>query len=215
MAGNATHTLNGTTEFDEYYTPRVLVDALRPYLTRYLKHHLFEDDAGRYRKPIFWCPFDLETSEFVFTLREFGDVIHSHIDEGRDFFRYQPDEFDIVISNPPFSKKLDVFKRLDYLQKPWAMIVTMMCVNYQEIAHYFAEHPQIQLLIPDKRISYDGNGVSFSSGYVCRNLLDRDLIFCQVPHGNQGKQYVPSRMYGEKRCLREQSSLINMDALRS
>lgn len=84
---------------DERYTPPILVAPILDYL-----------------KPnsTIWCPFDTYSSEFVTLLEEAGhNVIYSHISTGQDFFLWEPDEeYDYIISNPPFSKKLEVLERL-------------------------------------------------------------------------------------------------------
>lgn len=51
---------------------------------------------------VVWCPFDKEDSEFVKQIRKRGNkVIATHIDNGQDFYTYQPDEnWDLIISNP-------------------------------------------------------------------------------------------------------------------
>ena len=124
-------------------------------------------------------------------------MISSHIDNGQDFFTYEPEEdYDIIISNEPFSRKLDVFKRCNELGKPWVMLTNVMSLNYMEIGNYFADNP-VQMLIPDKRISFDGNASSFCSGYFCKDFLTRDLEFCHLPHCNSGKDFVPSRMINQ------------------
>ena len=65
---------------DEVYTPKY---AIQP-LIKYLK--LFNTNA------IIWCPFDMEYSNYVKVLSEEGfKVIHSHIDEGKNFFFYEPE----------------------------------------------------------------------------------------------------------------------------
>ena len=62
-----------------------------------------------------------------------------------------------------------------------------------EIGNYLQITP-VQMLIPDKRVSFDGNPSSFCSGYVCKGFLERDLEFCHLSHCNSGKDFVPSRM---------------------
>jgi methylase of polypeptide subunit release factors len=109
------------------------------------------------------------------------------------FFKYTPESFDLVISNPPFSRKLEVFKRLNELGKPWMMLCNIMCLNYMEIGNYFADNP-CRLLIPDKRVSFDGNPSSFCSGYICKDILPKDLIFTKMKNCNSGKNFIPSRM---------------------
>ena len=184
---------------DELYTPRILVECLKPYfenwVERKLNHCICCDGPISYNKITIWCPFDKETSEFVLYFKELGcKVIYSHIDYGQDFFEYEPEEnYDILISNPPFSRKLDVFKKCNDLEKPWVMLSNIMCLNYMEIGNYFADSP-VQLLIPDKRVSFDGNPSSFCSGYFCKDFLPSSLEFCHLPHCNSGKDFIPSRM---------------------
>ncbi len=41
---------------------------------------------------IVWCPFDKADSEFVQQISNVGfKVVHSHIDDGQDFYDYEPD----------------------------------------------------------------------------------------------------------------------------
>jgi hypothetical protein len=205
---------------DELYTPRILVECLKSYFeewvyrNNYTGHYFIPKGHGPKESKrglssfTVWCPFDKETSEYVLFFKELGcKVIYSHIDYEQNFLGiksenlnecvepYVPSEhFDIIVSNPPFSRKLDVFKRCNELGKPWVMLSNIMCLNYMEIGNYFADNP-IQLLIPDKRVSFDGNPSSFCSGYFCKNFLQKDLEFCHLPHCNSGNDYVPSRMY--------------------
>lgn len=166
-------------EKDEYYTPKILVDAIIPFIPK---------------NKIVWCPFDLETSEFVYGLREHGNkVVYSHIWNGQDFFTYEPEEYDIIVSNPPFTRKLDVFDRLYSLGKPFAMVCGLPILNYQEIGSFFLDK-NLQLLIVDKKVSFDGHTASFNNSYFCYDILPRDLMFVHLEHNNSGKNHIPSRM---------------------
>lgn len=177
----------GFNKKDEYYTPPILV---KPIL-KYLKP-----------KSTIWCPFDTEDSEFVIQLKEQGHkVIYSHIWYGQDFFNYEPTEhYDYIISNPPFTKKLEVLKRLYELDKPFAMILGLPILNYQEVGEFFLNKP-LQLLIVDKKVSFDGNTASFNNSYFCRDILPRDIIFEHLDNNNSGKCFVGSNMKfrGEKK----------------
>ena len=166
---------------DEYYTPKILVEPLLEYIST---------------DKVIWCPFDEANSEYVLTFKEHGyKVIHSHINEGKDFLTYYPDEhFDIIISNPPFTRKLDVLKRCYELNKPFALLLGLPILNYQIIGEFFVHNP-LQLLIVDKKVSFDGNTCSFNSSYFCYKFLPRDLIFHHLPHNNSGDNYIASRMY--------------------
>ena len=181
---------------DEYYTPKSLVEVIIPFL-----------------KPnsTIWCPFDTSKSEFVLTLKEKGfKVIYSHLILGQDFFTYEPTEhYDYIISNPPFSRKLEVFDRLYKLNKPFAMINGLTILNYQEIGEFFLDK-DLQLLIPDKKVSFDGNTTSFNSCYFCYNVLPKDLIFVHLKDNNSNSNYLPSRMYQEMEEIKNKETLKNL-----
>lgn len=164
---------------DEYYTPRILVEPIIPFV-----------------KPnsVVWCPFDTKDSEFVKALTEAGHkVIHSHIWDGKDFFEYEPNGYDYVISNPPFSRKLEVLERLYKLGKPFAMVLGLPILNYQEVGTFFLDK-DLQLLIVDKKVSFDGNTASFNNSYFCYKMLPKDLMFVSLRHNNSRKHFVPSGM---------------------
>lgn len=175
---------NSFNEKDEYYTPPILVKPILDFI-----------------KPnsTIWCPFDTEDSEFVIQLRNVGHkVLYSHIWYGQDFFVYEPKEdYDYIISNPPFTKKLDVFKRLYEIGKPFAMICGLPILNYQEVGEFFLDK-ELQLLIVDKKVSFDGNTASFNNSYFCYKMLPRDLMFYHLDNNNSREHFVPSRMFGKE-----------------
>jgi hypothetical protein len=139
-------------------------------------------------------------SEYAFFCRKHKlKYVCSHIWDDKDFFKYEPEKWDIALSNPPFSMKLKVFNRLNELGKPWAMLTNIMCLNYQEIGYYFSDHP-CQMLIVDKRVSFNSNPSSFNSSYICGcNFLPSDLIFTHIKNNNALANYLPSRMQKNRR----------------
>jgi hypothetical protein len=164
---------------DEYYTPKILSDVILPYVK-----------PGK----IVWCPFDTANSEFVIGLTARGcKVIRGHIAEGKDFFKYEPKEYDCTISNPPFTRKLEVFERLYSLGKPFAMVMGLPILNYQEVGDFFLGR-DLQLLIVDKKVSFDGNTASFNNSYFCHKMLPKDLMFAHLEHNNSRDNFVRSRM---------------------
>lgn len=166
---------------DEYYTPALLVEIVLPFIKPESK---------------IWCPFDTHQSEFVRVLENKGHTaIHTHIWRGIDFFKYQPLIFDYVISNPPFSLKTQVLERLIGIGKPFAMLLNLQCLNYVGIKKIVSQN-NIQLLIPDKNVSYDGkSSPPFTSAYFCYNMLPDKMVHVEVRHKNTGKDYEPSAMY--------------------
>jgi len=163
---------------DELYTPPILV---KPIL--------------KYAKGVIWCPFDTENSEFVIQLKQNGHkVIYSHICYGQDFLEYEPTEhYDMIISNCPFSIKLQVLDRLYKLNKPFAIILGLPILNYQVIGNFFLDK-ELQLLIVDKKVSFNGKTASFNNSYFCYKMLPRDIIFCHLEHNNTKDNFVGSKM---------------------
>ena len=166
---------------DEVYTPAY---AIKP-LIKYIKQ--FENTLNK--KITVWCPFDLKSSQYVKLFERNGfNTLHSHIDEGKNFFFYEPSEdYDIIISNPPFSQKDNVLKRLYELDKPYAMLLPIPALQGQARFPYIKDN--LQYLGFDKRINYYTNqdltqvqkGVSFGSCYLCKNFLPKDLIIEELP----------------------------------
>ena len=159
---------------DEVFTPEYAVKPLLKYIALYAQKHNFNQN-----NPLtIWCPFDKEFSYYVKTLSTlpYVKIIYTHIDDDKNFFYYEPDNYDIIISNPPFSQKDDVLKRLYELNKPYAMLLPIPSLQGQARFPYL---PNIPYLGFDKRINYYKDeamtkiqdGVSFGSCYLCKNFF--------------------------------------------
>lgn len=160
-------TCNTSEKGDECYTPYYAVDPILKYLPKNKK---------------IWCPFDEEWSAFYQTLKSNGyDVVRSALSEGKDFFTYEPEEYDIIVSNPPFSKKDLVIERLYDLNKPFMILLPLN--SLQSKRRYRSFKNGVQILAFDKRINFHTDnmehytrGNSFASAYYCRDILPKDLI---------------------------------------
>lgn len=162
-------TCDRTASGDEVFTPFYAVEPLLKYISK---------------DKVIWCPFDEEWSAYYQMFSENGyNVIRSSLSEGQDFFAYEPNEhYDIIISNPPFSKKDKILKRLDDLRKPFAILLPMN--SLQGKSRYKIFKNGIQLLAFDARVDFHTNnnfktytkGNHFASAYFCRDVLPKDLI---------------------------------------
>ena len=75
------------------------------------------------------------------------------------------------------------------LKKPFVLLMNMMAINYQNISNLFQfVNPDIQFIIPDKKVRFDGNTSSFSSGYVCYKFIDH-TEFVHLLHNNVGNNF--------------------------
>ena len=143
-----------------------------------------------------WCPFDTEASEFVRLISKKNKVIKSHLDDGQDFLQWQPKEdWDMIISNPPFSNKRKFFERALYFNKPFALIMSNTWLNDSTPKILFHDR-DLQLLMFDKRMEFnqsDGkvnNKITFSSSYYCWNFLPKQIIMHKLTKPT--RQIVPA-----------------------
>jgi len=162
---NFIHTSSGKN--DECYTQRYAVEPLLEFLEPF-------------KNKIIWCPFDTEESEFVKVLQENNfKVVFSHIDNGQDFYNYEPEEWDLILSIPPFTGKKEIFARALSFNKPFALIMTVAWLNDRAPMKLFAEK-DLQLLMFDERMTFKnqthGKQINFSSAYYCWNFLPKQII---------------------------------------
>tara|TARA_R100001509_G_scaffold126986_3_gene80439 strand:- start:337 stop:813 length:477 start_codon:yes stop_codon:yes gene_type:complete len=126
---------------------------------------------------IIWAPFYCDGSQKKY-FKDMGiDIIH----EDEDFFTYTP-ECDIIIDNPPFSKKKEILKRLKEIDKPFILICPSMMLSYKYFQDDFKNN--IQIIIPSKRINFrrldhtKNYTPPFAAFYYCYKMnLEKDLIF--------------------------------------
>ena len=116
---------------DECYTPAYGVEPVLEYIPG---------------EATVWCPFDKEDSEFVRQISKQNPVVYSHIDFGQDFFEYEPSEWDVIVSNPPFTNKRKFFERALSFGKPFALIMTNTWLNDAAPKQLFKDR-DLQLLM--------------------------------------------------------------------
>ncbi|MGN1210358.1 MAG: tRNA (adenine-N(6)-)-methyltransferase [Candidatus Cryptobacteroides sp.] len=151
---------------DECYTPAYVVKEIMAFLPK---------------DKIIWCPFDDDQSEFVKVLKQNGYfVINTHIDYGQDFFDFEPEHWDIMVSNPPFTNKRKIFERALSFNKPFALLMSNTWLNDSAPKVLFKEK-DLQLLMFRNRIKFLNNGIinnkiTFSSSFFCWNLLPKQIV---------------------------------------
>jgi hypothetical protein len=150
---------------DEAYTPAYGVRPILKYIPK---------DA------VVWCPFDTIDSEFVKQISKQNEVVFTHIQYGQDFFTYEPERWDVIVSNPPFTNKRKFFERALSFNKPFALIMTNTWLNDSAPKQLFKDK-DLQLLMFDKRMKFITDGrpndkITFSSSYYCWNFLPKQII---------------------------------------
>ena len=154
---------------DEYYTPSYAVYPIIKYLKE---------------GSTIWCPFVKEESNFVQVLTKEGfKVIYGHIETGQDFFKVEVPECDYIISNPPYSLKGEVFKRLYDIGKPFAMLINFQGIFDHKNRFEMFKNNRTEMLWLSPRVNYikqgdyKASGVPFQSGYLCSGIFKEQLNF--------------------------------------
>ena len=157
---------------DEYMTPYYAWEWITPFIDRrFILYEPFYGDGA---------------SSFI--LRDLGYFVLSRKDA--DFFTTKP-RGDIVVTNPPFSKKKEVLQRLREIDMPFILILPLAVLTTNYVQDLFQD--TVQIIIPPKRIHfrhrYDDsyNFCSFDSIYVCYKMgLERDITY--IPR-EKGEEY--------------------------
>ena len=150
---------------DEYNTPN--------YAWENIKHLLPKDK-------IIWEAFyaDGKSGDY---LKELG----FNVTQGKiDFFNDETlPEYDIIVSNPPYSICKKIMPRLLKLDKPFILLMPSCKIN----TSYFREYKDsgLQIIIPRKRIHFIKNGIqttgcSFDCFYYCYKMnLKKDISWLE------------------------------------
>ena len=150
---------------DQYETPKYIWEMLAPFVDK--NHTIYEP---------FYC-----SGLSKQYLNELGYKNVIHVDE--DFYdNYDKYEYDIIISNPPYSNKKKVFDTLKIIDKPFIMIVPVSTITKKFFRDKFKDD-DITMLIPNKRLQFSkkGNTLSrcwFDTLFLCYKMnLKKQIIF--------------------------------------
>ena len=147
---------------DDYNTPKIVFQSIK---------HLVPKDK------IIWECFYGDGNSGKY-LKELGFNVET---EDIDFFTDPSFNYDILISNPPYSIKAKVFKRLAQIDKPFMMLVPVATITKLYLKKYFKD--KIQIVIPERRIQFVKNGIQtdrcyFDTIWICYKMgFDKDIIF--------------------------------------
>lgn len=159
---------------DEFYTPKYAVAPIIKYIES---------------SSIVWCPFDTNDSWFVKVLKENGmTVIATHIKDGFDFFEYEPENYDYIISNPPYSMKGEVLQRLFNLKVPFAMLLGVVGLFESQKRFDMFKDNQFEVMYLNRRVDYfkdyteqkPSKSPPFQSVYICSKILPEQIVFEEI-----------------------------------
>ena len=154
-------TMSSTTDMkvnDEYYTPKDVWYDIQKYIPK-----------GK----TIWEPFNTVIDQQSFdsskTLRGMGfKVIARPYDpqtNKNDFF--SSNHGDLVVSNPPFSKKREVLARLKELGKPFILLLPHPTMNTMYFRELFMNDKDFGIIIPRNRIDFNNKRKVSSNCFEC------------------------------------------------
>jgi len=149
---------------DSWYTPKSAFEDIA---------HLIPKDK------VIWEPFygDGSSGEY---LKELGFEVEHH---DIDFFEPTNFDYDLIVTNPPYSSKSRTFKRLRELDVPFMLLLPVSTISKGFTKKYFLN--DLQMVIPSKRIHFvrgsDGEQSKsswFDVVWLCYKMcLERDITY--------------------------------------
>ncbi len=143
--------------YDELYTPYEALRYLLPFLP---EGRIWESAPG--------------TGNIVGMLEHEG---HEVVWENRDYFEWEPDEWDYMVTNPPFSLKARWLERANLLSKPYAILLPVTSLGARNVQQQLMSEAEI-LFLP-RRIDFTGkNAPWFAVAWFTKGLsLPEQLVF--------------------------------------
>jgi hypothetical protein len=113
--------------------------------------------------------------------------IMSDISESLDFFTYEPQlPWDCIITNPPYSMKVQWLERCYSFQKPFALLLPVETLGVSAAQNMFAAYG-MQLILMNKRINFKmprkgwtGSSAQFPTAWFTWGLLPQEVIYRPV-----------------------------------
>jgi len=155
---------------DDFQTPAFALNPLLPYIKK--EWIVWECATG--------------TGNLTNELRRLGyAVIDTDILTGQDFLKWQPENYDCIITNPPYSIKQKFLERCYQLKKPFALLLPLTTFETKKRQELFKSYG-VQVIFLGNRINFEtpsgnGSGAWFATAWFTNWLnLPKDLMFVDV-----------------------------------
>ena len=129
---------------DEYNTPEIAYNPIR-----YLSNFLFNKTI--------WDPFVSEKPTAKDRIKKMfpvsKEVIH---DRTFDLLTFKlPERFDIIITNPPFSKKKEIIQQLFILDKPFCCLLPFDVLSRKYMMVELQTRENLHVILPSQRFDFE------------------------------------------------------------
>lgn len=158
---------------DACQTPAYAIDPLLPYIPR--NWTIWEPAAGE--------------GNLVDALFDsgFNSVVASDILTNQNFFDFEPDNWDCIVTNPPYSIHFQWLERCYELGQPFALLLKVEILGTKTAQELFDKHgievifvsPRINFKMPNK--GWEGGGAQFPTAWFTYGLnIGRQMTFAKV-----------------------------------
>jgi len=155
---------------NDFQTPGYAIKPLLPYLNN--SWTIWECTSGK--------------GNLVKAFKKEGfQVIGTDILTGKDFLTWEPDKYDCIITNPPFSLKTEFLIRAYKLGKPFAFLLPLTTLETAKRQYLFKTYG-LEIILFDKRINFEtpsgkGSGSWFASAWFTNKLnIGKELNFVKL-----------------------------------
>lgn len=124
---------------DDFYTPAPAINPLLPYLPK--EWLIWECAAGSGN-----LSAAFETNGYK--------TISTDILQGIDFRMFEPEKYDCIITNPPYSLKDEFLERAYQLGKPFALLIPITSFEGKVRQRLFRNYG-VEVILFDKRINFE------------------------------------------------------------
>ena len=158
--------------FDEVYTPEYAIAPLLKYIPK---------------DKIIWECTDFGKSNITKVLRENGYKVIATHKSSLDFLKDDPEfEYDIIITNPPYSLKDEFIERCYATKKPFCLLLPLTALEGQRRGKLYRQYG-ISVIVNDQRINFiGGKSCWFNASWFCFNIIPNNmLIFEKLQKGGK------------------------------
>lgn len=158
-------------KYDEIYTPEYAIKPLLNYLPKNIT---------------IWECTDYGSSNITRVLIGGGYTVVSTKKEEFDFLKDTPNfDFDMIITNPPYSLKDEFIKKCYEYKKPFCLLLPITSLEGKARGEMFRKNG-LEVLVFDGRVQFMENmnkeyksksGNWFNTSWFCWKVLNKELIF--------------------------------------
>ena len=149
---------------DDLYTPREAVYPVLKYLDK---------------QKVYWECTDFGDSNITKVLKENGFKVISTNKKQLDFLNeIAKFNFDVIITNPPYSLKNEFLKKCYEYNKPFLLLLPLTALEGKERNKLYRKYG-IEVIVLDKRINFmkEKKNVWFNTSWFCHGICKEKLNF--------------------------------------